>query len=161
MDAIISAVLGEVITRSINFLISRSSKPKVSDVEDRLQRVLLQAQVIIDEATGCHITNQAMLQQLGMLRDALYQGNYILDTSRCQSQDVKDTTDPVVSHSMSLCNVNSHRGISSSNRKTEILEQLQYAVDNLSSMILDVKELVGFMMSYPRLYHQPYSMICC
>jgi hypothetical protein len=130
----------------------------VSDVEDSLQRVLLRAQVIIDEATGRHIMNQAMLQQLGMLRDAMYQGNYILDTSRCQSQGVEDTKDPVVSHSMSLCNVNSLRGISSFNRKAEILEQLQYAVDNLGSMILNVKELVGFLMSYPRLYRQPYSM---
>jgi hypothetical protein len=159
MDAIISAVLGEMITRSINFLIRKSSEPKVSDVEDSLQRVLLWAQVIIDEATGRHITNQAMLKQLGMLRDAMYQGSYLLDTSRYQSQDVEGTKDPVVSHSISLCNVNSLRGMSSSNRKTE-MEQLQYSVDNLSSMILDVKELVGFLMSYPHLYRQPYSMHC-
>ncbi|EER95768.1 putative disease resistance protein RGA3 isoform X2 [Sorghum bicolor] len=158
MDTIISVVLGEVITRSIKFFISKSSKPKVSDVEDRLQRVLLRAQVIIDEATGRHITNQAMLQQLGMLRDAMYQGNYLFDISRYQSQDVEDTKDPVVSYSLSLCSVSSRRGISPSNRKTELLEQLQHAVDNLSSMILDVKELVGFLMSYPRLYRQPYSV---
>ncbi|CAL5077353.1 unnamed protein product [Urochloa decumbens] len=43
-------------------------------------------------------------------------------------------------------------------RNTQILEQLQDALDNLSSMILDVKELVVFLTSYPRLYRQPYSM---
>ncbi|CAL5077618.1 unnamed protein product [Urochloa decumbens] len=117
-------VLGELASRSINFFISKSSKAKVLDVEDSLQRVLIQAQVM-DEATGRHITNQAMLQQLDMLRDAMYHGCYILDTF---------------------------------SRNTQILEQLQDALDNLSSMILDVKELVVFLTSYPRLYRQPYSM---
>jgi hypothetical protein len=143
MDMIISAVLGEAISRSISFVISRSSKQKVpDDVQDSLQRVLLRAQVIIDEATGRHITNQGMLHQLGKLRDAMYQGNYILDTSIYQSHDLEDGKDSVVSHSLSLCKVNSPRGISSSTRKIEILEQLQHAVNNLSSMVLDVKELV-------------------
>jgi hypothetical protein len=107
MDMIISAVLGEAITRSINFFISKISKQKLPDVEDSLQRVLLQAQVIIDEATGRHITNQAMLQQLGMLRDAMYQGNYMLDTSRYQSHDVEDGKDSAVSLSLSSCKINS------------------------------------------------------
>jgi SepF-like predicted cell division protein (DUF552 family) len=155
MDMIISAVLGEAISRSISFVISRSSKQKVPhDVQDSLQRVLLWAQIMIDEATGRHITNQGMLQQLGMMRDAMYKGNYILDTSIYQSHDVEDCKDSVVSQSLSLCKVNSLRGISSSSRKTEILEQLQHAVNNLSSMIIDVKELVVFLTSYPRLYHQ-------
>ncbi|CAL4986016.1 unnamed protein product [Urochloa decumbens] len=157
MDMIISAVLGEAITRSISLVISKSFKQRVPDVEDSLQRILLRAQVIIDEATGRHITNQAMLQQLGMLRDAMYQGNYILDASRYQSHD-EDGKDSIVSHSLSLCIVNYLRGTSYSNRNTEILEQLQYALDNLSSMIVDVKELVGFLKSYPTLYRQPYSM---
>jgi len=106
MDMIFSAVLGKAITRSISFVISKTSKRKGPDVEDNLQKVVLGAQVITDEATGRHITNQAMLQQLGMLRDAMYQGNYILDTSRCKSHDVEDSKDSVVSHSLSLCKVN-------------------------------------------------------
>ena len=61
MDTILSAFLGELASRSINFFISKPSKPKVLDVEDSLQRALLRAQVIIDEAAGRNITNQAML----------------------------------------------------------------------------------------------------
>lgn len=157
MEIFLSALVGELASRSINFLIHRSSKPKVLDVEDRLQRDLLRAQVIINEATGRHITNEAMLQQLDMLRGAMYQGNYILDTVIYQSEDVEDAKDSAVSHSFSL-NVNSLKGICSSNRKTPILERLQNALDNLSSMIYDVKELVVFLTSYPCLYRQPYSM---
>ena len=110
MEIFISAVLGELASRSINFVISRSSKPKVPDVESSLQRALLRAQVVIDEATGCQITNQAMLQQLEMLKDAMYKGCYILDTSRYQSQDEEDAKDHVVvSYSFSLSKVNSLR----------------------------------------------------
>ncbi|CAL5077614.1 unnamed protein product [Urochloa decumbens] len=158
MERKYESVLGELASRSINFFISKSSKAKVLDVEDSLQRVLLRAQVIIDEATGRHITSQAVLQQLDMLRDAMYHGCYILDTFRCQSHDEHDANDQVVSHSFALSKVNSLKGFCSSSRNTHILEQLQDALDNLSYMILDVKELVVFLTSYPRLYRQPYSM---
>ena len=102
MDTFLSAVLGELASRSINFFINKSSKPKVLDVEDSMQRYLLRAQVIIDEATGRHITNSAMLQQLDMLKDAMYQGGYILDAFRYLCHNEKNTKDQVVSHSFSL-----------------------------------------------------------
>jgi hypothetical protein len=35
---------------------------------------------------------------------------------------------------------------------------METSLDNLTSMIIDVKELVVFLSSYPRMYHQPYSM---
>jgi hypothetical protein len=158
MENILSAVLGELASRSINFFISKISKPKVQDVEDSLQSALLRAQVIIDEATGRRITNQAMLQQLDMLRDAMYQGGYKLDTFRYQSHYEEDGKHQVVSHSFSRTKLNSLQGICYCNRKTQVLEQLEDALDNLGSMILDVKELVVFLTGYPRLYRQPYSM---
>jgi hypothetical protein len=158
MEDILSAVLGELTSRSINFFISKISKPKVQGAEDSLQRALLRAQVIIDEATGRRITNQAMLQQLDMLRDAMYQGYYKLDTFRYQSHYEEDDKHQVVSHSFSLSKLNSLKVICCCNRKRQVLEQLEDALDNLGSMILDVKELVVFLTGYPRLYRQPYSM---
>ncbi|RLN34951.1 hypothetical protein C2845_PM03G18220 [Panicum miliaceum] len=153
------SVLGELASRSINFFISKSSKSKVLDVEDSMQRSLLRARVIIDEAAGRHITNHAMLQQVDMLRDAMYQGCYRLDAFRhLYHDDEENTKDQVVSHSFSLSKVNYLKGICSSNRNTQTLEQLQDALDNLSSIILDVKELVVFLTSYPCMYRQPYSM---
>jgi hypothetical protein len=35
---------------------------------------------------------------------------------------------------------------------------MQTSLDYLTSMIIDVKELVVFLSSYPRMYRQPYSM---
>ncbi|XP_062187575.1 uncharacterized protein LOC133890942 isoform X1 [Phragmites australis] len=158
MEMFLSAVLGELTTRSINFFINKSSKPSALDVEDRLRRVLLRAQVIVDEAMGRHITNQAMLQQLDMLRDAMHRGYYMLDTLRYQSHDEEDAKDQAVSHFLSLSKVSSLKGLCSSSSNVQILEQLQKAFDSLSSMILDSNELVLFLSSYPRLYRQPYNM---
>lgn len=71
----------------------------VIDVEDSLQRAILRAQVIVGEAKGRHIANQAMLRQLDMLRDAMHRGSYILDTFRYHDEDT--AKDQVVSHSWS------------------------------------------------------------
>lgn len=128
---------------------------QAQDMEDRLHRVLLRAQVIIDEATGRRVTNHAMLQQLDMLRDAVHRGWYTLDTFRYQSQDEEDANDQVTSHSLSLSKLCSLKGFYSSKKS---LQQLQEALATLSSIILDVQELVGFLTSYPCMYRQPYSM---
>nr|CAB3451728.1 unnamed protein product [Digitaria exilis] len=60
------------------------SRPSALDVEDHLRWVLLRAQVIDEEALGRNITNRAMLQQLNMLRDAMYRGYFKLDIFRYQ-----------------------------------------------------------------------------
>ncbi|GJN10468.1 hypothetical protein PR202_ga28563 [Eleusine coracana subsp. coracana] len=152
MEIVLSAVLSELTTRSINFFINKISKPTSVDVEDRLRRILHRAQVIIDEAMGQHITNQAMLQQLDMIRDAMYGGYYMLDVLRCQSLDKGNTRDQVMSHSLSKLN------FWSSSRNTQISEQLEKAHDDLSSMIIDMKESLVLLTSYPVLYRQPYSI---
>ncbi|CAL5077349.1 unnamed protein product [Urochloa decumbens] len=158
MEIFLSAILGELASRSINFLISKSSKLKVMDVDHRLESTLLRAQLIINEATGRHITNIAMLQQVDMLRDAMHHGCYALDTFRYQSHSEGDAKDQAVSHSLSLSKIIFQKGMCSSIRNTPLLQQLEDALENLSSMIIDTKELVVFMMSYPHMYRQPYSM---
>ncbi|KAF8655964.1 hypothetical protein HU200_060845 [Digitaria exilis] len=151
MDILLSVLLGELTTRSINFLIRKCSKPSVLEVEDRLHRLLFRAQVIVEEGMGRHITNQAILLQLNMMRDDMHRGHFALDTFRCQSKEV-------VSQTLSLPKVNSVKGLCSSSRNTEILEQLRKALENLSSVINDAEEMVMFLMSCPRLSRQPYSM---
>ena len=145
MEIFLSAVLGELASRSIDFFISKSSKPTVMVVADRLQRALLRAQVIVDEAMEWQITNQVVLQQLDMLRDAMYRGYYILNTFKYQSQSEEDAKGQVMSNSLSLWKVNSLQGFCSSNRNTLILEQLQKSLDDLSSMIIDVEGIVNLI----------------
>ncbi|WVZ61563.1 hypothetical protein U9M48_011419 [Paspalum notatum var. saurae] len=159
MEMILSAVLGEAITRSIDFFISKCSKPQAQDVEGTLHRALLRAQVIIDEAMGRQITNQAILLQLDMLRGAMHRCYYMLDTFRCQYSHEEDAEDQVSSKSFSLPKVNSLKDLCwSSNTNMCILGQLEKARDNLSSLVIDVEEVVVFLASYRRMYRQPYSM---
>jgi hypothetical protein len=127
-------------------------------MEDRLCRVLLWVQVIIDEAMGRHITSQTMLQQLGMLRDAMLQGCYMLDTFRYGSCDGEGSESHHVSRWSSVSKVSFLKGFSFTSKNTHILKQLQQELDNLNSMILDVKELIMFLASCPHMYRQPYSM---
>ncbi|KAF8731367.1 hypothetical protein HU200_016423 [Digitaria exilis] len=134
------------------------SKPMQLDVEDCLCRVLLRAQVITEEAMGRHITNQAMLLQLLMLTDAMHRGYYTLDNFRYQPQDEEEAKDQAVSRSSSLSIVNYVKRLCFSGRGASALKEMQETLEKLSSMILDVNELVLFLTSYPRLYRQPYSM---
>jgi len=127
-------------------------------VKDCLRRLLLRAQVIIDEAMGRHITNQPMLLRLVMLSDAMHRGYYVLDAIRYQHHDEEDAKDQVVSRSSSLSVVNSVKHLCFSSRAARPLKELQETLDNLSSMIRDVNELVLYLASYPRLCSQPYSM---
>jgi hypothetical protein len=157
MDNFVSAILGDLATRSINFLISKSFKPAAEDTADRLRRVLLRAQVIVDEAIGRDITNHSMLLQLDMLRDAIHRGYYSLDIFRYQSLEEEKPKDQIVSHSWSLSK-NFANGPYLFGRNAQILEQLREALDGLRSMIVDADELRMFLPSYPRLYRQPYSM---
>ncbi|KAL6880494.1 hypothetical protein ACP4OV_012059 [Aristida adscensionis] len=159
MEIFLSAALGELTTRSINFIISKCSKAPTHDVEDRLGRVLLRAQVIIDEAMWRHITNPAMHQKLDMLRNSMYRGYYILDTFRYQSHKEDESKDQMVSHSSLLSKVNSVKDFCfSSGKRTHILKEMCEVLDSLSSMIPDSDELVLFLMSYPRMYREPYNM---
>ncbi|KAF8713881.1 hypothetical protein HU200_027859 [Digitaria exilis] len=159
MDMLLSAVLGEAITRSINFFISKSSKQQAKDVEGRLMRVLLRAQVIVDEAMRWDITNQAMHKQLEMLRDSMFRGYYMLDSFRCQYKDKEEPKDQILSqYSLFSKPTSAEHFCFPSGTSTDISKELQEVLDSLSSMIIDANELVIFFKSYPRLYRQPYSL---
>ncbi|CAL5034385.1 unnamed protein product [Urochloa decumbens] len=158
MEIFLSAVLGHLTTRSINFFIGKRPQPPALDVENRLQRVLVRAQVIIEEAMVRQITNQAMVQQLDMLRDTMYRGCYLLDTFRFQSHK-EDAKDQTVSHPSLLSKVNYVKDFCfPSGEGTQILEEMLDVLESLRSIILDANEMVMFLTSYTRMYREPYSM---
>jgi hypothetical protein len=158
MESFLSVALGELVTRSINFIINKFSKPPTLAMEESLQRTLLRAQVIDEEAMGRHIPNQAMIQQLGMLRDAMHRGSYALDAFRYKPHYGEDDSVQVVSGFMSLSKLPFAKDPYFFSRTAQSREQLQEALDRLGSMIVDLNELVMFLASYPRLHRQPYSM---
>ncbi|WVZ61575.1 hypothetical protein U9M48_011427 [Paspalum notatum var. saurae] len=73
-----------------------------------LRWMLMWIHVVIKEAEGRHITQIKQCQQLNMLRQVLYQGYYILDSSIQQAQegDQKDNDHGVSSSLLPLSNFN-------------------------------------------------------
>uniref|UniRef100_A0A0E0HW14 Rx N-terminal domain-containing protein n=1 Tax=Oryza nivara TaxID=4536 RepID=A0A0E0HW14_ORYNI len=76
METFLSAILSDLATRSLSFLINKCSKPTSPTMEEKLQRLLLRVQIILEEAEDRLIANQAMQQQLNILRKEMYRGCY-------------------------------------------------------------------------------------
>ncbi|CAM0947417.1 unnamed protein product [Alopecurus aequalis] len=165
MEIFLSAVLGELTARSMSFIISKySTPPLVQAVEMNLERVLLRAQVIIDEAEGRHVTNQGMLQQLSMLRDAMYQGFYVLDTLRYRAFEEDGLGgNEVHNHSWALSKFSCAKRLclsSSTSSSTKESQELvaENVLDSLRILILDASVSVMLLTTYPRFHRQPYNM---
>jgi hypothetical protein len=97
MEVILTAILSEVASRSFSFLINKymSGETRTESVDEMLQRLqllLLRVRVILEEADGRSVTNQAMLQQLNILRKEMYRGYYVLDSFRGNQTRPKVTT---------------------------------------------------------------------
>ncbi|PNT76820.1 disease resistance protein RGA2 [Brachypodium distachyon] len=161
MEIFLPAVVGELATRSMSFFIKNYCKrPEQSPVVN-LERILLRAQVIVDEAAGRCITNQGMLQQLSMLRDTMYGGFYVLDAFRYRAIGANEDEDrQIMSKPWALSKFSYAKRLflSSSSTKTSQELEVEQVLDSLRTMILDVSESVMFLATYPRLLRQPYSM---
>uniref|UniRef100_A0A0E0FJJ6 Disease resistance N-terminal domain-containing protein n=1 Tax=Oryza nivara TaxID=4536 RepID=A0A0E0FJJ6_ORYNI len=80
MDVLLSAVASDLIGRLISFLISKYQQPAAAAADGaRLQRALLRARVILEEAEGRQVTSLAVLRQLRQLRWEMCQSAYALD----------------------------------------------------------------------------------
>uniref|UniRef100_A0A0E0Q3F2 Uncharacterized protein n=1 Tax=Oryza rufipogon TaxID=4529 RepID=A0A0E0Q3F2_ORYRU len=158
-ETFLSAILGDLASRSISFLINKSSKPTALTVEERLQRLLLRARIILEEADERLITNQSMLQQLNILRKEMYRGYYTLDRFRCHVHEADHTKDHEVSNHVIPSKFNPAKRIRFCRVSGKSLEeQLQQVFGSLEVTIEDMGEVVMFLNSCPRLCRQPYSM---
>ncbi|KAJ1265799.1 hypothetical protein BS78_08G101500 [Paspalum vaginatum] len=81
-EAILSAILGDFVSRAISLLIGRYTSGKES-TEGKLQRIshlLIRIHSVVEEAKARHISNHGTLQWLSELIDCEYQGCYLLDS---------------------------------------------------------------------------------
>jgi len=93
MDALRNALLSELASRAISFLVSTCGSrlmPVPATVREReeerlmhrLRLLLLRSATIVEEAEGRRVTNRGVLRQLRVLSDAMVRGHYVLDTVR-------------------------------------------------------------------------------
>ncbi|WVZ61653.1 hypothetical protein U9M48_011491 [Paspalum notatum var. saurae] len=157
MAAFFKALLGEKV-----FLLDNDSKVMAPTMEDKklhnLERLLLWVHVIIEEAEGRYITNQAMVHQLNVLRKEMYRGYFIMGNLKRQGTETNNYKGNDVSNSFIFSKFNSVKRLFLPNVDIHRETDLQQVIDNLSNIMEDVNGIVVFLNNYPPLYRQPYSM---
>ncbi|KAK3161790.1 hypothetical protein QOZ80_1BG0081440 [Eleusine coracana subsp. coracana] len=164
METFISAVLSDLISRSVSLVIDNYYRWHKGEDENlqRLLQMLLRVQVIVEEAEERHITNCAMLQQLQMLRETMYKGLYLLDTSRYSTMQLVPD-DQVGGRPFLFSKLSPAKRMCFSTRRMNItfqgdkLKEVQKMLGNLHSIINDMAEFIVFLKSYPPISREPYS----
>ncbi|KAF8748669.1 hypothetical protein HU200_012891 [Digitaria exilis] len=152
--------MAELANRSISFLINKWSKQMkpTNEMLDSLQQLLRRAGAIVEEAEGRYITNQAMLQQLSILRKELYKGYYTLDTFRCRVHAGSMAQGYDVGHSFAISRFNPAKRLYISSGGRESVKDLTRILKSLESALQYAAEFIILSGRYPRLARQPYSI---
>jgi len=82
-DAIVSAVIGDAVSRVISLLTGRFGAGHQQSTEAKLRRIcrtLVRVHAAVEEARGRQITNGGALRWLSELIDGEYQARYLIDT---------------------------------------------------------------------------------
>lgn len=157
---LLSAILGDVVSRSITFMIDRYPKqrPSVDENLQRLHHLLVRIRTVVEEAEQRHVTNHGMIRQLELLREQMFRGHCVLDAFRFRDEEEDEVTPRFA---LSKFNRAKRIRFSDSSSNTQIqtrsTNDLHQTVTSLERIIGDTKEFVVFLMSYPPVYRQPYS----
>ena len=165
METLASAILGDLIGRSVSFALDRCCHRwrKAGGIEDapqRLRRVLLRLQAVVEEADRRRVTNQAMLRQLQLMREGVYRGYYLLSAIKRQGvpevssfRDRSSLASSLFNPAKRLCTVSARTTLASTapedtgpegEAEAEAEAELQEMVAGLERMASDMKELVEF-----------------
>ncbi|CAL5089860.1 unnamed protein product [Urochloa decumbens] len=159
MEIAFSAFLGEIAHRSVSFFLEKLFKEAAAlPIHENLRRKLLRIHVIVEEAEGRQIRNQAMLEQLKVIRESMYRGYYMLDTFKCQAyKENSSKADHRASYSFALSKFNPAKRLQLCKGSIQGEKELHQVLGSLEVLITDVSEFVLFLTSCPPLYRQLYS----
>jgi hypothetical protein len=163
MEAILSAIMSDLLSRALSMVIQRYKSSRAEEAEHKIQRlklVLLQVDSMVEAAEGRQITNQATIRQLEMLRQGMYGGHYMLDTVNYRGHDeMSGGLHVALPRFSSAKRLPSFPGSSSNGNRqsTESLKTLEKMLDGLETMVSDMLEFAVFSRGYPRICRQPYG----
>ena len=140
MEVVLSAVASDIVGRLVSFLIGKFHEPASTDddVVVKLQRALLRARVVVEEAEARQVTNRAMLLQLHRLRGEMCRGSYVLDAFTRRAVDPSRG-----SHAMAS-------GRTGGQVVSAVVNTLEAALNDMK------EEFVVLLGACPRLNRQPY-----
>ncbi|CAL4957406.1 unnamed protein product [Urochloa decumbens] len=150
MEALLSAVASDLVGRLVSFLITKFQEPSGSTDGGilTLQRALLRARVIVEEAESRQVTNRAMLLQLNQLRGEMCRGVYVTDALTRRAVEPSRRRHAMARRSLAL------------QRGSDATGWLSTAVESIEAALSDMEEFVVLLGSCPRLNQQPYSETC-
>uniref|UniRef100_A0ACD5TEG9 Uncharacterized protein n=1 Tax=Avena sativa TaxID=4498 RepID=A0ACD5TEG9_AVESA len=165
MEALISAVIGNLASRAISFVVEKCREQRTAEQDlQRLQQLLLRLRAVVEEAEGRHVMNRGMICQLSMMIKQMFRGYYLLDTVKCREMKTGEEEASLCSFVQSKFNPAKRlRRLSSDTRIEGMVvggdstKELKQVVLVLESMVADMKEFSIFLMSYPHMSRQPYG----
>uniref|UniRef100_A0A0D9XPD0 Uncharacterized protein n=1 Tax=Leersia perrieri TaxID=77586 RepID=A0A0D9XPD0_9ORYZ len=152
MEILISAVADDLISQFISSVAQNYSNHTCKEDDcKRLERILLRMHSVVEEAEGLYITNQGMLRQLKGLTKDFYLRYYMLDKIKFQPPEEESIRDERFRFADA---VRKHTPIAFGSRSTTNLKGF---IEDLETMIKDMREFVMLLGSYPCLPRQPYG----
>ncbi|XP_066314118.1 disease resistance protein RGA2-like [Miscanthus floridulus] len=153
MEVLLSAVASDIVSRLVSFLISKFQEAGSTDDDVvRLQRALLRARVVVEEAEARQVSNRAMLLQLNQLRGEMCRGSYVLDAFMRRAVDPCRGSHAMASRSPAGL---AERLESGSTRTGG--QVISAVLNTLEAALSDMKEeFVVLLGACPRLNRQPY-----
>ncbi|RLN30521.1 hypothetical protein C2845_PM05G18900 [Panicum miliaceum] len=150
-DAIISAIIGDVVSRAISLLVGRFSTQE--STEDKLQRIshlLIRIHSVVEEAKGRQISNQGTLHWLSELIDSEYHGVYLLDSIKCGSQEAERCdakVDPQVS-TLSLFNPAKRVRVAGCTMRSSYSRHHDLSVDEIDKVLKRLQTMSCDLMEF-------------
>jgi hypothetical protein len=151
-DAIISAIIGDVVSRAVSLLIGRFISNNQESAEDKLQRMrrlVIRIHSVVEEAKGRQISNNGTLQLLSDLIDGDYQGCYLLDSVRCGGEADRDDDGKAIPQvsTLSLFNPAKRVRLAASSRRhddtdTGGVDEIERVLQRLQVMSGDLREFI-------------------
>ncbi|PUZ66990.1 hypothetical protein GQ55_3G394600 [Panicum hallii var. hallii] len=157
-EAFISAVIGDMVSRAISIVISRSTRQESINAKlTRIRHMLIKIGSAVEEAKGRQITNHGTLEWLSELISGMYQGRYFLDISKDGSQnlvDVNDNKDVPYPFLLSSFNHAKRLRISASSIKIQFSKddsilEINNVLANLQSLSVGIREFVVLLDCCP------------
>jgi hypothetical protein len=151
MELIVSSIAGDLVNRFISFIIKQyNSQVNLEEKMERLQQLLLRVHMVVEEADGRHLTNSKMLLQLKKLAEAMYRGYHVLGTAK--SRRISRIEEEEVSSSYSITSFRFTRRTAAAT-----YHELQSALDNLETMVSNMREFVLLLGGCERMFRSPYD----
>ncbi|KAM0894523.1 hypothetical protein ACQ4PT_024473 [Festuca glaucescens] len=172
MEALISAVLGDIISRAISMVVEKSRRQTTTEEDlQRLHQLLLRISTVVEEAEGRCVSNRGMIlldpmdqliRQISVMKKQMFRGYYLLDSFKCIEKKTNDEEVSRSSFAPSKFNPAKRFRLVSSSPQIESMvigrdniKELKQVILVLENMVADMKEFAIFLMSYPRMYRQP------